>query len=115
MANRRPDGLFLVTDALTNMNQKRVVEFSAAHGIPAMYESSAVVQLGGLISYGPPPQDMFRRAANYIDRIFKGAKPSDLPAEQPTKYELAINLKTAMALGLGIPQMLLARADEVIE
>ena len=97
------------------MNQKRVVEFSATHRIPAMYESSAVVQSGGLMSYGPPPQEMFRRAANYIDRILKGAKPAELPAEQPTRYELTINLKTAKALGLEIPPMLLARTDQVIE
>jgi len=115
MRDGRPDGLFLVTDALTNMNQKRVVEFSATHRIPAMYESSAVVQSGGLMSYGPPPQEMFRRAANYIDRILKGAKPAELPAEQPTRYELTINLKTAKALGLEIPPMLLARTDQVIE
>ena len=81
------------------MNQKRVVEFSATHRIPAIYESSAVVRLGGLMSYGPSAQEMSRRAASYIDRIFKGAKPSDLPAEQPTKYEFAMNLATARALG----------------
>jgi ABC-type uncharacterized transport system substrate-binding protein len=115
MRDHRPDGLFLVTDALTNMNQKRVVEFSAAHRIPGMYESSAVVRLGGLMSYGPTPQEMFRRAASYIDRIFKGAKPSELPAEQPTKYEFTVNRATAKLLGLEIPAALLVRADEVIE
>jgi putative ABC transport system substrate-binding protein len=115
MRARRPDGLFLVTDALTNMNQKRVVEFSATYRIPAMYESSAVVRLGGLMSYGPSPQEMFRRAVSFIDRIFKGAKPSELPAEQPTKYEFTMNLTTAKSLGLEIQPMLLVRADEVIE
>ena len=115
MRNRPPDGLFLVTDALTNMNQKRVVEFSATYRIPAMYESNAAVRLGGLMSYGPIPREMFRRAASYIDRILKGAKPAELPAEQPTKYEFTMNLKTARALGLEIPPMLLVRADEVIE
>jgi putative ABC transport system substrate-binding protein len=115
MRDRRPDGLFLVTDALTNMNQKRVVEFSAIHRIPAIYESTAVVRLGGLMSYGPSPQEMFRRAASYIDRILKGAKPAELPAEQPTKYEFTLNLITARALGLEIPQTLLVRAEEVIE
>jgi putative tryptophan/tyrosine transport system substrate-binding protein len=115
MARRRPDALFLVTDALTNMNQIRVVEFSATQRIPAMYESSVVVRQGGLISYGPTPEEMFRRAAAYIDRILKGAKPGDLPAEQPTRYLLTVNLKTAKALGLIIPPAVLLRADQVIE
>ena len=115
MTRRRPDALFLVTDALTNMNQKRVVEFAAAQRVPAMYESTVVVRQGGLISYGPTPEDMFRRAAAYIDRIFKGAKPSDLPAEQPTRYSLTVNLKTAKALNLAIPPTILLRADHVIE
>jgi putative ABC transport system substrate-binding protein len=115
MTRRRPDALFLVTDALTNMNQKRVVEFSATQRIPAMYESSVVVQQGGLMSYGPTAEDMFRRAAAYIDRILKGAKPADLPAEQPTKYDLSVNLKTARALGLTMPPSILLRADRVIE
>jgi putative tryptophan/tyrosine transport system substrate-binding protein len=115
MARRRPDALFLVTDALTNMNQKRVVEFSAMQRIPAMYESSVVVRQGGLISYGPTPEEMFRRAAAYIDRILKGAKPGDLPAEQPTRYLLTLNVKTAKALGLTIPPAVLLRADHVID
>jgi len=115
MARRRPDALFLVTDALTNMNQKRVVEFSAMQRIPAMYESSVVVRQGGLISYGPTPEEMFRRAAAYIDRILKGAKPGDLPAEQPTRYLLTLSVKTAKALGLTIPPAVLLRADHVID
>jgi putative ABC transport system substrate-binding protein len=115
MMARRPDALFLVTDALTNMNQKRVVEFSAAQRIPAMYESNVVVHQGGLISYGPTGEDMFGRAADFIDRILKGAKPADLPAEQPTRYNLSVNLKTAASLGLTIPQLVLIRADEVIQ
>lgn len=115
MTRRRPDALFLVTDALTNMNQKRVVEFSATHRVPAMYESSVVVRQGGLMSYGPTPEDMFRRAAAYIDRIFKGAKPADLPAEQPTRYYLSVNLKTATTLGLTIPPFVLVRADDVVQ
>jgi putative ABC transport system substrate-binding protein len=115
MVRRRPDALFLVTDALTNMHQRRVVEFSATQRIPAMYESSVVVHQGGLISYGPTPEEMFRRAAAYIDRILKGAKPGDLPAEQPTRYLLTLNLKTAKALGLTIPPAVLLRADQVID
>lgn len=114
MVRRRPDALFLVTDALTNMNQRRVVEFAAANRVPAMYESNVVVGQGGLMSYGPTGEDMFRRAAAYIDRIFKGAKTSDLPAEQPTRYHLSVNQKVADALGLTIPQSVLIRADDVI-
>jgi len=115
MTARRPDALFLVTDALTNMNQKRVVEFSATQRVPAMYESDVVVHQRGLISYGPTGEDMFGRAAYFIDRIFKGAKPADLPVEQPTRYNLSVNLKTAASLGLTIPQSVLIRADEVIQ
>ena len=119
LAKNPPDGLFLVTDALTNMNQKRVVEFSAAHRVPAMFETSPVVRQGGLMSYGPSPRDMFRRAAAYINRIFKGVNPADLPLEQPARFEFVINLKTARAMGLEIPQTLpqtlAARADDVIE
>jgi len=115
MTRRRPDALFLVADALTILNRKRVIEFAATLRIPAMYESSFIVRDGGLMSYGSSPEDGFRRAAAYIDRIVKGAKPADLPAEQPTKYYLAVNLKTAATLGLTIPPSLLQRADQVIE
>jgi putative ABC transport system substrate-binding protein len=115
MTRRRPDALFLVTDSLTILNRKRVIEFAATYRIPAMYEFSSYVRDGGLMSYGPSPEDGFRRAALYIDRILKGAKPADLPAEQPTRYYLAVNLKTAATLGLTIPQSVLLRADEVIQ
>ena len=114
MTRRRPDALFLVTDALTNMNQRRVVEFSAAQRIPAMYESNLVVRQGGLMSYGPTGEEMFRRAAAYVDRILKGAKPSELPAEQPMRYNLSVNLKAAEALGMTIPPAVLLQADEVV-
>ena len=114
MTRSRPDALFLVTDALTNMNQRRVVEFAAAQRVPAMYESNVVVRQGGLMSYGPTGEDMFRRAAAYIDRIFKGAKPADLPAEQPMRYHFSVNLKTAETLGLTIPPSVLLRADDVV-
>jgi putative ABC transport system substrate-binding protein len=116
MTRRRPDAMFLVTDSLTTLNRKQVIEFAATHRIPAMYEVARIVRDdGGLMSYGPSPEDGFRRAGAYLDRIFKGAKPADLPAEQPTRYYLAINLKTAATLGLTIPPLVLLRADQVIE
>jgi len=115
MTQKRPDALFLVTDSLTILNRKRVIEFAEHHRIPAMYEFSFLVADGGLMSYGASQDDNYRRAASYIDRIFKGAKPADLPAERPSRYYLTINLKTAKALGLTIPSSLLLRADQVIE
>jgi len=115
MLRDRPDAIFMITDALLNLNRKRVVEFAAESRIPAMYEVRDPVSDGGLMSYGPDIAKLFVRAAYYIDKILKGAKPADLPMEQPTKFELVINLKTAKALGLPIPPTLLARADEVIE
>jgi len=115
MTRDRPDALFLVTDALTTLNRKRVLDFAALHRIPAMYESELAVRDGGLMSYGANPGDTFRRAAVYVDRILKGAKPADLPVEQPTRYYLLLNVKTAKALGLTIPPSLLLRADELIQ
>ena len=115
MTRERPDALFLVSDALTNINRKRILDFAATHHIPAMYEFSFYVRDGGLMSYGPAMDDMNRRAAIYVDRILKGAKPGDLPVEQPTRYYLLFNLKTAKTLDLPIPQPLLLRADEVIQ
>jgi putative ABC transport system substrate-binding protein len=115
MVRARPDALLLVADALTNLNRRRVLEFAAAHRIPAIYELDFLVRDGGLMSYGQKLDDAFRRAAFYVDRILKGAKPGDLPVEQPTRYYLFINLKTAKALGLAIPQTILLRADQVIE
>ena len=115
MTRRKPDAMFLVADALTNVNRKQFVEFAAANRIPAMYESGVIVREGGLMSYGSSVEDEFREAARYIDRILKGAKPADLPAVQPTRYYLTVNLKTAATLGLTIPSSLLQRADQVIE
>ena len=115
MTRERPDALFLVADALTILNRKRIIAFAATHHIPAMYEISLYVHDGGLMSYGPNMDDMYRRAATYVDRIFKGAKPSALPVELPNKLEFVIDLKTAKALGLTIPQSLRMRADEVIQ
>ena len=92
-----------------------MIRLAQQHRVPAVYAWRTSVAEGALMSYGPDPYDSFRRSASYVDRILKGAKPADLPVQQPTKFELAINLKTAKALGLQIPDTLLARADEVIE
>ena len=93
----------------------KIAEMAASHRLPAMYESEGFVEAGGLLSYGPSLVDMYRRAAGYVDKILKGAKPADLPIELPVKYELAVNLKTAKALGLRLPQSLIVRADRVVE
>ena len=114
MTRERPDAFFMVSDALTTLNRKRILEFAATHHIPAMYEFGVLVRDGGLMSYGPNLDDMFGRAAVYVDKIFKGGKPDELPVEQPTRYYLLVNLDTAKALGITIPQPLLERADEVI-
>ena len=115
MTRRRPDAMFLVADPFTNVNRKRVIEFATMHRIPAMYEFGYIVQDGGLMSYGPSAEDEFRQAAIYIDRILKGAKPADLPAVQPTRYYLTVNMKTAATLGLTIPPSVLLRADDVVQ
>jgi putative ABC transport system substrate-binding protein len=115
MSRRRPDALFVVADALTTGNRKQLLEFAAAQRIPAIYEFGFIVRDGGLLSYGPSADDEFRRAAVFVDRIIKGAKPGDLPAEQPTRYYLSINRKTAATLGLTLSPSLLIRADDEIE
>ena len=115
MTRERPDALLLVTDALTILNRKRVIDFAARHRIPAMYERGYLVREGGLMSYGSDLNDNFRLAAVYIDKILKGAKPRELPAQQPTRYYFYINLQTAKSLGVVIPQSVLLRADEVIQ
>jgi putative ABC transport system substrate-binding protein len=115
MTKTRPDALFLVTDALTLLNRRRVIDFALQHRIPAMYEFDFLVRDGGLMSYGASQEDNYRGAAKYVDRILKGAAPSALPVERPSRYYLAINLKTAKALGLTMPQSLLLRADQIVE
>jgi putative ABC transport system substrate-binding protein len=98
-----------------NFHRKRLIELAGRHGLPSIWESSGYVRDGGLLSYGPSFPDMYRRSAGYVAKILSGAKPSDLPVQQPVKFELAVNLRSAKALGLEIPPTLLARADEVIE
>lgn len=114
MRSDPPDALMLLTDLLTNLNRRRVLEFAAEHRIPAMYEYGFLVREGGLMSYGPDFDDMYRRAALYVDRIIKGAPPAELPVEQPARFYLLLNLSTAKTLGLTVPQSLLLRADEAI-
>jgi len=111
----RADALVAVGDALLLTHRARIVDFAAKNRLPAMYTNEDYMDAGGLMSYGPNFADMFRRAATYVDKILKGAKPGDLPIEQPTKFELVINLKTAKALGLTIPPSILSGADQVIE
>jgi putative ABC transport system substrate-binding protein len=115
MERERPDAILLVADSLTLGNRSRVFEFAAAHRLPVMYEMDWIVHDGGLMSYGPDFDESLDRVAHLIDRILKGAKPADLPFEQPRRFRLAINLKAARALGLTVPQSLLTVADEVIE
>jgi putative tryptophan/tyrosine transport system substrate-binding protein len=109
------DGLVFISSPIFTANAGRIAELVQGTGLPAIYEARVLVERGGLISYGPDLNEAFRRAASYADRILRGAKPADLPIERPTRFQLAINLKTAKALGLTIPDTLLARADEVIE
>ncbi len=108
-------GLIVPADAFTVVHHQLFIKLAQQHRLPAIYAFRTYVAEGALMSYGPDPYDLFRRSASYVNRILKGEKPADLPVEQPTKFELAINLKTAKALGLTIPDRLLALADEVIE
>jgi putative ABC transport system substrate-binding protein len=110
----RPDALLTMTDPLVMSNRERIIQFAVQHKLPSVHEFKLFADLGGLLSYGPNTSALWRRAAYYADKILKGTKPADLPVEQPTKFELVINLKAAQALGLTIPPTLLFRADEVI-
>lgn len=114
LTSERPEALLTLADPLTGRHQQRIVDFTLKSRLPAMYEFKEWVDAGGLVSYGPDDQDNFRRAAIYVDKILKGTKPSDLPVEQPMRFELMINVKTAKAIGLTIPPNVLARADKVI-
>jgi len=111
----RAQGLIVLPHAVTNANRVRIASLAAEHRLPGMYPDSEYVEAGGLMSYAPNYSDQHRRAATFVDKILKGAKPADLPIEQPTKFELVVNMKTAKALGLTIPQSILARADRVID
>ena len=115
MQSEMPDAILMVSDALTSLNRKRVFEFAAAHRLPVIYEYDLYVRDGGLMSYGPDLDESFARVAALVDRILKGAKPAELPFEQPTLFRFAVNLTTAKALGLSLPPKFLARADEIIE
>jgi putative ABC transport system substrate-binding protein len=115
MTRARADAVTVQSTNVFFIERRRLVDLAAMNRLPAMYLTREFVDAGGLMSYGPNVADLFRRAATYVDKILKGAKPADLPVEQPTKFELVINLKTAKALGLTIPQSVLARADQVVE
>jgi putative ABC transport system substrate-binding protein len=115
MAKRRADALMVVADALFVVHRTRLAELEARYRLPSMHGLRANVEAGGLMSYGPNIPANWRRAASFVDRILKGARPADLPVEQPTQFDLVINLKTAKALGLTIPPSLLLRADQVVE
>ena len=115
MSRARAGAVTVQSTSIFLMEKRRLVGLAARNRLPAIYLLREFVDAGGLVSYGPNFADMCRRAATYVDKILKGAKPGDLPVEQPTKFELVINLKTAKALGLTIPPSLLQRADQVIE
>jgi putative ABC transport system substrate-binding protein len=109
------DGLIVVVGTVATIQRELIISLAARHKLPTVYPYRFFVEAGGLMSYGPNLIDLYRRTASYVDRILKGEKPGDLPVQAPTKYNLAINLKTAKALGIEVPATLLARADEVIE
>jgi putative ABC transport system substrate-binding protein len=111
----RVDALFVAQDAMLTANRMRLIAFSLAARLPTVFRSREFVQAGGLMSYGPNFPDLFRRAAEYVDKILRGTKPGDIPVEQPTRFDLVVNLTTAQAIGLEVPRSLLARAAEVIE
>ncbi len=114
-ANDRTDGVVVMAEGLFNAQRVQIAELASSHRLPSMFSQRAYVAAGGLMSYGQNLTDFFRLAATYVDGIMRGAKPADLPIQQPTKFDLVINLKTAKSLGLVVPPTLLARADEVIE
>jgi putative ABC transport system substrate-binding protein len=115
MAQQRPDAVSVLTDALITQYQKQIVDFAINERLASVFPSKDPIKLGGLLSYGPKYSEMMRRAASQVDKILRGAQPADLPMEQPTTFELVINLNTARAVGVVMPPIMLSRADEVIE
>jgi putative tryptophan/tyrosine transport system substrate-binding protein len=115
MTRERADALLVAVDVILALHARRIADLAAKRRLPAMYGSREHVEAGGLISYAPNIPDVFRRAATYVDKILKGARPADLPVEQPTQFEVVINLTTAKAMGLTIPSSVLVRATQVIE
>jgi putative ABC transport system substrate-binding protein len=115
IGKQRPDGLYVMGGPVINTNRIRIVGFALKSRLPSMYSGSEAVDAGGLMSYGADQAHSYRRVAYFVDRILKGAKPADLPVEQPTKFEFIINLKAAKQIGLTIPPNVLARADRVIK
>jgi putative tryptophan/tyrosine transport system substrate-binding protein len=115
MVRGNVDALVVLTQAMFVLNRTRIVEMAAKSRLPAIYHRNEFVEAGGLMSYGPNHADLYRRAAHYVDKILKGAKPADLPVEQPTKFEFVINLKAAKGIGVTIPADVLMWADKVIK
>jgi putative ABC transport system substrate-binding protein len=115
MRRARADAVFILGDKFIELHRRRIADLAIKHRLPSMFGYRLFVDAGGLMSYGADLPDMYRRSAIYVDKILKGAKPADLPVEQPTQFEFVISLKTAKALGLTIPQSVLVRADEVIK
>ena len=115
MTSDPPDAILMVSDSLTSLYRKRVIDFAAAHRLPAIYEFDFIVRDGGLMSYGPDLDESSDRVGALVDRILRGAKPADLPFEQPTVFRFVLNLQTAKSIGVEVPVSLIARADEVIE
>jgi putative ABC transport system substrate-binding protein len=111
----RAEAVLVLTSVVTNRHRRQIVDLASKSRLPAMYFATEFVELGGLVAYGASYPDLFRRAAVYVDKILRGARPAELPVEQPTKFELAINLRTARALGLTIPHSVLLRADQVMQ
>jgi putative ABC transport system substrate-binding protein len=115
IVEERPDALLVLQDAVTMQQRNEIISFAIAKRLPSMFQERGWAVAGGLMSYGENLPSMYRRAAYFVDRIFKGARPADLPVEQATKFDMVINLRTAKAIGLTIPDSILALADEVIE
>ena len=115
VAEERPDALLVLQDAVTMQQRNEIIDFAIQKRLPSMFQEKGWAVAGGLISYGNVPADGYRQAASYIDQILRGAKPADLPVQMAVKFELVVNLKTATAMGLKIPESFLVRADEVIE